>query len=71
MRSIINISLPEKTAEKIKKEIKIGGFASTSEFFRHLLREYEEAKLLAKLKLSRAEIKKGRGKTLHSLKDLR
>ncbi len=71
MRSIINISLPLKTAENIKKEIRAGGFASTSEFFRHLLREYDEAKLLAKLRRSRAEIKKGKGKVLRSLKELR
>lgn len=71
MRSIINVSLPSEMAEKIKKEVRIGGFATVSEFFRHLLREHEEEKLLAKLKRSRSEISKGRGKVLKSLRDLR
>lgn len=71
MRSIINISLPVEMTEKIKKEVKLGGFATMSEFFRYLWREHEEEKLLAKLEKSRSEIKKGRGKILRSLKDLR
>lgn len=71
MRSIVNISLPAKTAEKIRKEVKAGGFASVSEFFRHLLREHEEEKLITKLAKSRAEIRNGQGKTLRSLRDLK
>ncbi len=71
MRSIVNISLPSNMAAKIKKEVKISGFASVSEFFRHVLREREEAKLLGNLKKSRTEIRQGKGKVLHSFEDLR
>lgn len=71
MRTIVNISLPSKMAEKIKKEVGRGGFASVSEFFRHLFREHEEEKALMAVKKSRKEIREGKGKTLRSFKDLR
>lgn len=71
MRSIINISLPSEMAKVIKKEVKRGQYASTSEFFRSLVRSWQEEKLLTDLKESQLEITKGNGKVLRSLKDLR
>ena len=71
MREIINISLPALTAKTVKSAVKVGGYASTSEFFRHLLRDWQEGKLLNELKESRAEILAGKGKILKSLKKLR
>ncbi len=72
MRNIINISLPVEMAKMVKKEVKEGKYASTSEFFRFLLRQYEkENKFLAEIEESRREIKAGKGKVLKSLKDLR
>lgn len=71
MRTIVNISLPSKMAEKIKKEVGLGGFVSVSEFFRYLLREHEEDKALKVIKKSRKEIRECKGKTLRSLRDLR
>jgi len=72
MRNIINISLPVEMVKIVKREVKKGKYASVSEFFRALLREYEEEnKVLAELKESRAEIIAGKGKVLRSLKDLR
>ncbi len=71
MRAVLNISLPEKMAMKIKKEVKTGKYATVSEFFRDLLRNWEESKLLAELQESRREIKVGKGRVLKSLKDLR
>lgn len=71
MRSIINISLPEIMVKTVEKEVKKGGFATKSEFFRSLIRSYEENKLLAELKESQREISVGKGKKLRSLKDLR
>ena len=68
MRSIINISLPEQMARRVKREVKRGKFASTSEYIRNLLRTHELAKELEK---SRKEIEAGKGQVLHSLKDLR
>lgn len=70
-RSIINISLPEALAKEVKKEVKNGGFASTSEFFRHVLRERNMAQLAKELKAERDMFTKGGGKRLTSLKDLR
>ncbi len=67
MRNIINISLPPPMAKMVEKEVKRGKFASTSEYFRHLLRTNELAEELRK---SRASFPKG-WKKLHSLKDLR
>lgn len=68
MRNIINISLPEELTKQVKKEVKIGNYASTSEFFRHLLRTH---KLAEELKTSRREFETGKGKVLRSLRDLR
>jgi len=71
MRTIINISVPEITAKEIRKEVRVGGFSSTSEFFRHLLREQKARALAASLKRDRKQFERGKGKKLSSLKDLR
>ena len=71
MRQVINISLPAQTVKAVKKAVKEGGYVSTSEFFRTLLRSWQEGNLLTELNDSRAEIKAGKGKVLRSLKDLR
>lgn len=72
MRNIINISLPAEMVKVVKQEVKKGKYASVSEFFRSLLRDYEEeSKLLAELEKSRREFEAGKGKVLHSFRDLR
>lgn len=71
MRTIINISLPAPMAKTVKTAVKIGNYSSTSEFFRHLLREWQAGKILEELNNSRKEITSGKGKLLRSLKDLR
>lgn len=71
MREVINISLPSPLAKTVKNAVKTGSYSSTSEFFRDLLRNWQEGKLLSKLNESRLEIAAGKGKTLNSLKDLR
>ncbi|OGU52714.1 MAG: hypothetical protein A2006_13530 [Ignavibacteria bacterium GWC2_35_8] len=58
-------------AKTVKTAVKTGNYASTSEFFRHLLRDWQEGKLLAELNESRMEIASGKGKVLSSLKALR
>ena len=68
MRNIINISLPESLAREVEKEVKLGKFASKSEYIRHVLREYKLAK---ELEADRKEFAKGKGKVLRSLRDLR
>ena len=71
MRNIINISLPLEMVKVVKQEVKLGKYASISEFFRHLVRTHEENKILGSLEESRRDIKVGRGKGLRSLKSLR
>lgn len=71
MRTIINISLPGELNKIVEKEIKKGKFASKSEFFRNLIRLWEEGKLATDLAESEKEFKAGRGKSLRSLADLR
>ncbi len=71
MREVINISLPATMAKTVKLAVKKGEYASTSEFFRVLLRKWQEDFLLDELEGSRLEIKNGKGKKLKSLKDLR
>ncbi len=71
MREIINLSLPAQTVKAVKKAVKEGNYATTSEFFRRLLRDWQEGKLLNELLESRKEIESGGGKVLRSLKNLR
>jgi len=71
MRNVINISLPAHIAKSVEREVKAGGFATKSEFFRNLIRMWEEQKLLNGLRESQRETAKGKGKILRSLKDLR
>ncbi|HLG25671.1 MAG TPA: ribbon-helix-helix domain-containing protein [Candidatus Gracilibacteria bacterium] len=70
MRQIVNISLPEETVKMIKAEVKKGGFASVSEFMRHLIRLWNTEKLVRDLKDGEKAFKAGKWKTLTSLKDL-
>ena len=71
MRNIVNISLPEKLVKVVKKEVKTEGYASVSEFFRYLIREWNTNKLAGELKRDRSKFEAGKGKVLKSLKDLR
>ena len=71
MRNIINISLPEVTVKKVRSDVKKGNFASTSEFFRHLLRLWYRRQLREELEGDRVSFERGEGKVLRSLKDLR
>lgn len=68
MRTIINISVPRETAVATKKVALEEGFASVSEYFRHLLREENRRKLAAELNKQR---RSGKWIKLRSLKDLR
>ena len=66
------LSLPAETVKMIKREVKKNKYVSVSEFFRALLRDYEEeSKLLTELEKIDKEFDAGKGKTLNSLKDLR
>ncbi|MFA6533994.1 MAG: ribbon-helix-helix domain-containing protein [Patescibacteria group bacterium] len=71
MRAVINISLPAPMAKTVQTAVKAGAYASTSEFFRALLRDWQAGKLLNELNDSQLEITAGKGKTLKSLKNLR
>lgn len=71
MRNIVNISLPESMVKTIKKDIKVGGFASTSEFIRHLIRLWNTKQLGQELVDDRRLFEAGEGLELKSLKDLR
>lgn len=71
MRTIINISVPASVKEEVENEVKTGGYASVSEFFRAIMRERRENILLRDLGQSRLEFKIGKGRKLSSLKDLR
>ncbi len=71
MRSILNISLPKELAVEVKREVKDGKFASTSEFFRHLLRLWNTEKLYRDVKKAQRDWEKGKNwKKLNSIKDL-
>lgn len=69
MRDIINISLPPNLTALVRQEVKSGNYASTSEFFRHLIREWNTQQLAKQLKRDQKNPKTW--KTLKSLRDLR
>ena len=72
MRTIINISLPEPLSQLVEEIVKKGRYSTKSEFLRELIRErVAEEELLSQVKKSEAEFRAGKGKVLHSLKDLR
>jgi metal-responsive CopG/Arc/MetJ family transcriptional regulator len=73
MRTVTTISLPSAVAKEVKREATEQGFASTSEFMRHVLRTYKNEKLFVGLKKQQASYRKNPKsfKILHSLKDLR
>lgn len=71
MRAVINISLPSQLSLAVEEIVSNGRFASKSEFFRLLLRNWiEENEIAEELRQSRKELKLGKGKLLKSLKDL-
>ena len=71
LRNIINISLPYEMADEVRREVRAGGFATTSEFFRAIWRDYKKARLAQELREEREAFHRGEGKTLKSLRDLR
>lgn len=71
MRNIINISLPASMVQEVRAEVKNGGFASISEYIRHIIRSYKEDRAYNTAMASVSEFNNGKGKVLKSLKDLR
>ncbi len=71
MRTVVNISLPLTMVKVVETTVKKQSYASKSEFFRMLLRLWMEGQLKEELEESRSELKKGKGKLLKSLKNLR
>lgn len=71
MRSVINISLPQEMVSIVEEHVSSGNYATKSEFFRDLMRMWLERKLILDVTESEREFAAGKGKKLHSLKDLR
>lgn len=70
MRQILNISLPLNMLRQVKKEAKAGGFATISEFIRHIIRWYNTEKLAKEIKEAEKAFERGEGIVLKSFKDL-
>ena len=71
MRSTITISLPQPMVKVIQKEVDRGRYGSTSDFFRHLVRNWEDAQIARDIRLSQKQMAVGQGKKLRSLASLR
>ena len=63
--------MPKQLESVVTDAVKRGNYASKSEFFRKLLRDYMERDLARELEKSRKELGSGKGKVLSSLRDLR
>lgn len=70
MRNVINISLPPQLTHLVSKAVEEKHFASKSEFFRHLLREWMAGRLAKDFESGRREYRTGKTKMLKSMKDL-
>jgi len=70
MRSVINISLPSQLTKAVENELKNKHFASKSEFFRYLLREWLAGRLAIDLEKGRKEYRTGSAKILKTMKSL-
>lgn len=70
MRDVINVSLPPAMTKVVKRAVKQGNYASTSEFFRDAIRAWEDEQLYKDVMKSEADFGAGRYKTLRSLSDL-
>ncbi len=71
MRNIINLSLPTEMARTVRRAVKSGNYASVSEFFRGLVRDWMAEQAYDDVLESEREFSVGKGKKLRSLKDLR
>ena len=70
MRNVINISLPDAMVKTIKKEVRQGKYASTSEFVRHLVRLWNTKQLAGELHGDMREFEAGKGRAIASLDEL-
>jgi len=74
MRKVLSISITEDMEKKVKQKTKKGGFASVSDYIKHLLLVDEslisEEELLEDVRVAEEDYKKGRVVTAKSLKDL-
>lgn len=70
MRTTLNISMPPLQKKNVDRMIKEYKYTSVSEFFRDAVRALEDDKLVADILESEKEFATGKGKKLHSLKDL-
>lgn len=71
MRTVVNVSLPQELTTVVDEAVESGFFASKSEFFRSLLRDWVENQLVSEVEESEREFAMGKGRRLRSLKDLR
>ncbi len=70
MRNIMSISIPPSLKKRMDNIMKESNYASTSELFRDAMRSLEEDILIKNIMESEREFSLGKGKKLHSLKDL-
>ncbi len=70
MRNIVNISLPVQLTKEVDRGVKQMHFASKSEFFRHLIRDWMAGRLLVDLQTSEREYRAGKGKRLKNPQQL-
>lgn len=71
MRQIISISLPKPMVDLVDKEVKEKSYTSKSEFFRSLIRQWSDQKVVNEVLESKKQMEKGEKYLLKSFKDLR
>lgn len=66
----MTISMPPSVKKSVEYMMKENKYASVSELFRDSIRSLEEDQLIKSIMESEKEFALGKGKRLHSLKDL-
>jgi len=71
MREVINISLPPAMVKEVRKAVKNGKYASTSEFFRELVRTWLAGEMVMQdIFQAEKEYKAGKFAKINSPRDL-
>lgn len=71
MRQTVSISLSPVLKKEVDEIVQSGMYSSTSEFIRDAIRTFKEKAIIADLKKSQAQARKGKITKLTSLRDLR
>ena len=70
MRGILNLSMPIQMIQDLKAEAKAEGFATLSEYIRHIIREWKKMRYANEMQNRLEDMKNGKGIAAKSAREL-